>query len=400
MGIKTSNSTWHPVSQEERCSSLDVIRGVALFGVLLVNLMSDFRVSLAENIQTFHTHPGWANRAVDILVAGLLEFKAFSLFSLLFGVGLAVFDERAQARMVRANRFQTRRLLILLGIGLTHLLLIWNGDILTLYAICGLLLLPFLRFSALGLAALGIICIFATVVLPLDFLWPNDENQVGLIEETQRVYSAGSFGDVLAFHFRETQLFIVPILASVLPRTLGLMALGAAAWRIDIFRNPRRHLLLLWSIFVLGGAIGGATTALSVYSRSTGQPSEVLENMNDFLSIIPLALAYGTGLVIALCSPVILRLATPFAAAGQMALTNYLTQSVILSILFYGYGFGLYGKIGSAPAALIGVILYALQLALSMAWLSRFQFGPVEWLWRSLTYGRWQTLKRTTAPSQ
>src|SRR5690242_19192607 len=128
MGDSDRSPTWQPVSQWQRSTALDALRGQALLGVLLVNVLTIFRVSLFEHILNFHTHPGWANHCVDVLMAGLLEFKAFSLFSLAFGVGVAVQAERASARDVKVGRFLERRFLVLLVLGLGHLLLIWNGD--------------------------------------------------------------------------------------------------------------------------------------------------------------------------------------------------------------------------------------------------------------------------------
>src|SRR5881394_3961022 len=129
------NNRWQPLTQTERYTAQDAIRGVSLFGVLLVNLLTLFRVSLFQHILTFHTHPGWANHLVDELVSGLVEFKAFTLFSLMFGVGVGIQAERAVTRGVKLQRFLARRFLVLLVLGLCHLWLIWNGDILTLYAV-------------------------------------------------------------------------------------------------------------------------------------------------------------------------------------------------------------------------------------------------------------------------
>ena len=384
---------WRPVAQAERYSALDTLRGLALLGVLLVNLLGDFRISLAEHILTFHTHPDWADRAVDTIVAALLEFKAFALFSLLFGVGLAVLAERAAARRVEVVRFLVRRLLVLLALGLCHLLLIWNGDILTLYAVCGLLLIPFLRLPAAGLATAGVTAFAVTFILPSAALWPTEETFDALASEAMRVYSEGSFGDVLSFHWRETRLLILPLLANSLPKTWGLMALGAAGWRAGLFREPHRHRASLRALVLLGGLVGASATALSVYSASTGRPIGIPSLFVEASSSLPLALAYAAGLLLALQFPVVARATAPFAAAGQMALTNYLSQSVVLSLLFYGYGLGLFGQLGSAAAVMLGIALYASQMTFSWMWLLRFRFGPVEWFWRSLTYGRWQPMQ-------
>jgi uncharacterized protein len=396
MGNTATSEGWQPVLQAERYVSLDALRGLALLGVLLVNLLSDFRVSLSEHILSFHTHAGRADRAVDVLVAALIEFKAFGLFSLLFGVGLAIFAERAAARHAGAG-FLVRRLVVLLALGLIHLLLVWNGDILTLYAICGFLLIPFLRLPAGAQAALGVSAIALPYVVPLGIPGPTEETLRGLAAEAARTYTEGNLGEVIAFHWRETRLLVVPLLAGCLPRTFGLMALGAAGWRAGVFREPERHRGLLWGITLVFGVVGASMTALAVYSSSTGQEIEELSLLIEAGSSTPLALAYAAGLLLALRSPKIARTAAPFAAAGQMALTNYFTQSVALSLLFYGYSLGLFGQVGPAAGAAIGVALYVGQVAFSVMWLGRWRFGPVEWLWRSLTYGKRQPMGRRGA---
>jgi uncharacterized protein len=384
---------WRPVAQAERYAVLDVLRGLALLGVLLVNLHSDFQVPLAERILTFHTDTGRVDRAADVLIASLIEFKAFALFSLLFGVGLAVFAERAATRGAGATPFLLRRLLVLLALGLCHLLLIWNGDILTLYAVCGLLLVPCLRLPAAVLAAAGAAAVLAAPALPWGFLFPADDTLRTLAAEAARVYKCGSLTDVLAFHGRETRLLILPLLAVSLPRTWGLMALGVAAWRAGIFQDPGKHRRLLGAVVLVGGVVGGSATALAVYAASTGKPSAVPPVLLDAASSVPLALAYAAGLLLALRLPTSGPAPGPFAAVGQMALTNYLAQSVALSLLFYGYGLVLFGRVGSAACLGIGLALFASQAVFSRWWLRRYRFGPVEWLWRSLTYGRWQPFR-------
>ena len=395
MGDSGTADPWQPVSQAERIAALDVLRGVSLLGVLVVNLESDFRVPLAEHLLTFHTDPGRLNRVVDVLVAGLLEFKAMTVFSLCFGAGVGVFAERASARGVDAALFLARRFLVLLVLGLGHLVLVWNGDILTLYAVCGLLLLPLLRLPAAALAAAGVAVIALAFALPFGLLMPGEGALRAEAAEAARVYARGGFGDVLAFHWEESRVLIAPLLVSALPRTLGVMLLGLAAWRVGLLREPERHLGLLRAVAVVGGVVGGSATALLVASASSGRPSRVPSVLLDAGSSVPLALAYAASLLLLWRrAPRARPLAGPFADAGRMALTNYLVQSAALGCLFYSYGLGMSGRLGSAAGALVGVALYAGQLAFSVAWLRRYRFGPAEWVWRSLTYGRRQPMRR------
>ncbi|MBS1787534.1 MAG: DUF418 domain-containing protein [Acidobacteria bacterium] len=386
-----------PIIATERVVALDVLRGVALLGVLLINLDSGFRGSLFAHILNFHTHPGWANHATDLVLAWIFQFKAFTLFSFLFGVGAGVQMERTAKRGRRTARFLFRRFTVLFAIGLFHMLLIWNGDILTLYAVCGLLLIPFIRLSCRWLAIAGIAVILLSPYLPFfGSLFPSETAIRTQAELATRIYATGSFTEIMSLRFNEAVHFISPLLIGVLPRTFGLMLLGIAAWRGRLVQQPVEHRKLLWGIVAIAGSLGALTTTLELWAKETGnQPLAAFDWLYSYSAVL-LAFAYGAGLLLCFGRGLEERrgwLARLFSAVGQMALTNYLTQSVIFSLLFYGFGFGLFGKPGSASATGIGLAVFAVQLAISDWWLLRFRFGPVEWLWRSLTYGRRQPMK-------
>jgi uncharacterized protein len=388
-----------PVTPAERHVALDVLRGAALLGVLLVNLHSGFRVSLFQHILSFHTHAGWANHATDILLAWLVEFKAFTLFSFLFGVGVGAQAERAASHELSAVRFLARRFAILLLIGLCHMLLVWNGDILTLYGVCGLLLIPFVAMSAKRLAFLGLTVIALSPFLPFfNSVFPSETAMRAHAAIATRVYASGSLGEIQALRFSEAGHFIAPLLISSLPRTFGLMLVGIAVSHSGVLRQLAEQRKLLRRILIVGGSLGALTTTLQVWSKETSKsPPDAFGWLYPYSTVL-LAFAYTAGLLLWLsCWPPrnARRLTALFAAAGRMALSNYLVQSVIFSLLFYGFGFGLFGRLGSATAALLGLAIFAAQLVASAWWLGHFHFGPAEWLWRSLTYGRWQPLRRT-----
>jgi len=384
---------WQPTASDERYLTLDVLRGLALFGVLLINLHTLFRVSLFEHILHFHTESGLWNHVVDILLAGLLETKAVSLFSLMFGVGSAIQAERAAARGVHVGRFLVRRYVVLLAIGLCHLFLIWNGDILALYAVCGLLIVPLIRLPASMLAALGAAVIAVRFVVDLPIPFPSIDAMQAQAVTATRVYGSGSFMEILVFRVHETQQFIGPLLVGFFPQTIGLMLCGVASWRSGVLREPQRHKHLLTAIFMVGLAIGATATSLQVFSESTGRAPVTFEGLLRLCSFIPLAVSYAAGVLLWMTPARLTPVMALVASLGQMALTNYLLESVVLGFMFYGYGLGLFGRIGSAPAVVIGVALYVGQLFFSRFWLRHYRFGPVEWLWRSLTYGRWQPMR-------
>jgi uncharacterized protein len=391
-----SDQRWQPTPSGERYVPLDVLRGLALFGVLLINLHTLFRVSLFEHILHFHTEPGVWNHLVDLLLAGFLETKAVSLFSLMFGIGSAIQAERAAARGVNVARFLVRRYLVLLALGLCHLWLIWNGDVLVLYAVCGLLIVPVMRLPAWMLAVLGAAAIALRSVVDLPIPFPTADAMHAQAVAATHVYGSGSFTEILVFRSRETWTFIVPLLVGFLPQTAGLMLFGIAAWRSGVLRAPQRHKRLLGTIFVGAFAIGATETSLQVFSESSGRTLAIPEGLLRLGSFVPLAFAYAAGVLLWMTPTRVRPVTALFASLGQMALTNYLTESVVLGVIFYGYGFGLFGRIGSALGLLIGVALYVSQLFFSRFWLRHYRFGPVEWLWRSLTYGRWQPMRGLT----
>lgn len=392
------SNVWKPIAGAERIVALDVIRGVALFGVLTINALTGFRLSLFETFFTFHTHPDWTNWLMDVLAASLLEFKAIALFSFLFGVGIGVQADRAATRGIATSRFLARRFLVLLAIGLVHMLLIWNGDILTLYAVCGLLIVPLRRLPVAALIVLGIAAITLPINLPFSGLPGADVLRAHAAEAT-RVYAEGNWSDILVFRWREAGNFIRPLLVGILPRTVGLMLLGVAAWRAGVMRDPGSHRRLLWIILLVGGGFGALMTSFWVFSKSTGRQVAIPSLLTVLDANVSLALAYAAGLLLWFSKPRTGVVMASLAAAGQMALSNYIAQSMVLGAIFYGYGFGLFGKLGPAPVALLCLALYAAQLAFSRGWLRHYRFGPLEWLWRSLTYGQSQPMRRAESPA-
>jgi uncharacterized protein len=190
--------------------------------------------------------------------------------------------------------------------------------------------------------------------------------------QANRVYPGGSFIEILAFRWQETVRFILPLLVLILPQTAGLMLTGAAAWRAGILKEPQRYRRQLRDAALGTGALAAAFTLTGDYYQAG----------------IPLACCYATSLLLWLSPARAAGIAAPFAALGRMAFTNYLAQSVILGLIFYGYGLGLFAQLTAAAAADIGIAIYIAQAAFSMVWLHSFRFGPAEWLWRSLTYGR------------
>src|SRR6185312_13456954 len=370
-----------PLDPSTRIDAIDVLRGIALFGVLAVNLVTEFRVSIFQQFLPDLAQGTSADRAVESFVSLALESKAFSLFSLLFGLGLAIQFERL-ARGGSPLRWLVRRLAVLLVIGLIHLCLIWNGDILAEYALAGFIVLPFLFGPRwlLKVAALASLALYlAMQVFPPPGLWPGTAALAQDVVEARRIYPSGSFLDVLAFRLREIPLWAY-LHAYIFPRTIGLFLLGALAWRGGILRNPPRR--LMFSIATVCIGLGAALIVAHAARLFAGSRIVLLA---EPLGTILLALGYGAGIIGIANLAGGKRLLGWAAPIGRMAFTNYIAESIILCWIFYGLG--LFGKLGVTSALAIGIAVYIAQVPFSAWWLGRYRYGPVEWLWRTLMYG-------------
>jgi len=377
-----------PISPAERIDSIDVLRGLALLGVVAINVVTEFRVSIFEQFLS-HTRPALPiDNAVETILTLAVEMKALALFSLLFGAGLAIQFERL-ANSERRTSLLVRRLAVLLVFGLLHLCLIWNGDILTEYALAGLIVLPFLfgprwLVAVAALASLGLY--LAMQAFPPPGWWPSTAAMRQDVVEAHRIYATGGFLDVLAFRLRELPLF-APLHVFIFPRTIGLFLLGAFAWRTGILRNPPRHLL-----FAIAAACIGLGAALILCHAGGFIARGRIGALAEPLGTILLALGYGAGIIGIANLDSGKKLLGWAAPLGRMAFTNYLMQSLIFGWIFYGYGLGLFGRLGVASALAVGVAVYTGQVFFSAWWLRRYRYGPVEWLWRTLMYGAAQPM--------
>ncbi len=388
-----------PVSRAERIEAIDALRGLALFGVLMVNLVTEFRVSIfAQFLPEPPPGTSWDSLVMAFVSTGL-EMKAFSLFSLLFGVGLAIQFERLQTRSDRLVLL-LRRMAVLLLFGLIHLFLIWNGDILTEYAVVGLMVVPLLfapRWALGALSALFLTFYAAMPLLRLPIPFPGHHWIVQHVTQANAAYGHGGYAEAVSFNIQEVRS-LVPLHLFVLPRTLGLFTLGAWLWRIGVFRAQRSR------DFAWCGVLGVGFGVLLTLATGTGgllrQPGlGPAAAVSDQIAPIVLALGYAGIILLLAAGGRTKRMVVWAAPLGRTAFTNYVLQSVIFGWIFYGYGLGLFGRLAPAPTFALGVTVYAAQAIVSALWLRHFQFGPMEWLWRALMYGHRPPLRRPKASS-
>ncbi|MEA2832486.1 MAG: uncharacterized protein QOG66_688 [Methylobacteriaceae bacterium] len=388
-----------PLGPGERIDAIDALRGLALFGVLIINVVTEFRVSIFEQ---FLVHPpirAAFDATLHTLLMLLVSQKALSLFSLLFGLGLAIQFDRLRDNPQRL-KLLLRRLAVLLAIGLVHLCLIWNGDILTEYALAGFIVLPFLYGPRWIVAAAGAAVFALYLVMP--FLpplvaFPSQAWIAQHAAEATRAYGQGGFAEVFAFRLHEIPAILV-LHVLIFPRTIALMLVGAFLWRTGILSRIEAHTLLFGAlavpVIILGLGLGALVEGLTPLNRSfLGQGLFSIERFAPPM----LAIGYGAA-VLAIIAAGGGRLFAWAAPLGRMAFTNYLLQSLIFGGMFYGYGLGLFGALGIASALALGGTVYVIQVVLSRWWLRRFRFGPVEWLWRTLMYGMVQPMRMRPRP--
>lgn len=410
-----------PAGVSQRIGTLDILRGFALLGIAIVNIApaSTPPYALAASAHV------WADPLDQLTMSAIRFFaegKFYPLFSFLFGLGFALMLSNALTRGGNFGRLYTRRLLVLLAIGLVHAFFIWYGDILVLYSLLGFVLLLFFRQRSPGtLLAWAAVFLLVPVLLygalvglveagrqspqtaaEIDAsLARGAEEYRALAEQAIQAYSRGTWAEVQAQRTQDV-LFLWSTMPFFAPTVLAMFLLGVYAHHRGVFQHVDVHLPFVRRVFAGGvvvGLLGSTTYVLTAGTISRVAPTgEALVMTVAFAIGGPaLSLAYAAGLVLLLHHrPAWQQRLAPLAATGRMALTNYLLQSILATGALYSYGLGLYG-IGPAAGLLLAVGIYAVNVVLSVWWLERFQLGPAEWLWRSLTYARWQPLRRLAA---
>ncbi len=384
--IQTDVQTDAPTAPETRLPNLDILRGIALLGIFTVNMLffsgpyGYFGLPAARNE---------LERGLEFIVRVFFQGAFYSLFSLLFGVGLALQLRRGRAALPRFRR----RLFFLLLIGLLHLIFVWYGDILFSYAAGGFVLSLF-AFAPGWVVGLGAVCFFglsaALYLTPADLSLAGATPWLSLGAFT-RTFETGSYLEVVAFQARLAGREALN-LPGFLPTVLWLFLLGLLAGRLGLFERPNRRVWLVVLLAALPVAayfkgyvgywlLSGVRDSRSVgYSFAVGGPAL----MFVYLSLLTLLLQ----------NPAWARRLSWFGFAGRMALTNYLAQSVVCTLIFNAYGLGYFSEFGLSVTLPLVLVIFAAQAAFSRFWLSRFRFGPAEWAWRSLTYGARQPLRR------
>ncbi|MBK8727428.1 MAG: DUF418 domain-containing protein [Holophagaceae bacterium] len=390
-----STPTFQPVAPAARLLQLDVLRGLALLGVLLVNL-DVFNGAMWARDAKLPVALGWGGAVAEAVVRIFLEGKAAALLGLLFGAGLAIQLEGADRKGRGYTAFALRRVGALALFGLAHSLLLWNVDILLDYALISLMVLPFLRLrpGRILWAIPVLLAVSLAIALPfLPLLKSLEQDAVGFYNLGLAHYGAGTWLEALKYRSWEFLHVLGPQrLTSRLPALLPFFILGVYFWKKGFLSEPERHRATLRALFLACFVLGLLANLLpqaTLHATVAGipQPFRALIKLTAFFARPALTVGYAAGILLLLQGATGRRILGVFAPLGRMALTQYLLQSVVCTWVFNGYGLGLYGKVSVSACLAGGLVFFALQVWSSRLWLARFPVGPAEWLWRRLSYG-------------
>ncbi|MFN3402607.1 MAG: DUF418 domain-containing protein [Cytophagaceae bacterium] len=402
-----------PLSEKERLHILDALRGFALLGIYFVNLnyFSGYKYFSGDAVKAY-SYTANSDEYFNFLIQIFAEGKFYSLFSFLFGLGFAVQMHRTIEKGKPFLKLYFRRLLILLFIGLIHTYLIWPGDILTIYAIAAVLLIPFRNASDKSIITAAVLLIvspvlfyafmmFTGIILGEPFvLWANELMHQWGIPSQAEIFRSGDFRTFILSKLpvallRYSDLFF----SSRFPKLWGMFLLGFYFGRNKIFSNPEMHKGLFKKILVYAGIFGLVFSVITGFYNKffvtfpvtiTGLYSTILQ----VFAVHPLAMAYMAGFTLLYLKIKNQNFLNLLAPAGRMALTNYMLQSIIGILFFYHIGLGL-GPVGPTIYVPFALIVFTLQVLFSHWWLSKYKFGPLEWLWRSGIYGKFQEIRKT-----
>lgn len=394
-----------PTAERERYVILDALRGIALLGIAMANFPEFALWTFLSPEEQAAMPTAGVDEVVKFLQYLLIDGKFYSIFSMLFGIGFSLILARHSVSLF------LRRMVILAVIGLCHMMFLWSGDILFLYAIGGMLLLLFIKLNDKALLCVATLLIFIPVGLDaltefcgIDFAgpfynaWWAKAAEQGITEENFASWlrDADSYPQMFAFLLQGAYERMWEFVSGHrLPKVVGLFILGHLIGKHHFYAHLDS--LPLKRFFGWTLAIGLPTSILYAWSAVGGYPWGLTSHsMLYAVSVIPLTFAYISGLCLLYCrySKKMMPAFTLFAASGRMALTNYISQSLMGMLLFYGLGMGWGTSVGLVTIEFIAMGAFLLLMLFSKLWLRLFLFGPLEWIWRILTYGRFFKIVR------
>ncbi|WP_240338415.1 DUF418 domain-containing protein [Peribacillus alkalitolerans] len=385
---------------DKRIETIDILRGIALLGIFLVNMPSFFSPVLHIDPYTYYKEG--IDRNLSYAVDVIAQASFYPLFAFLFGYGAVLLERSLEKKGIKFRITYTRRMIALLCFGVIHAFLVWHGDILINYAVLGLVYLLFHKLQGKTLLWVGSLLyiipqiIMSLLVILASFVTSAGEdsfkNQPDLIKQSIEIYQNGTFMQITHQRWEDWYATnggaVVLMFIAILPYLL----VGAGAAKIKWLENPERYQKSL-KITMWVSLVGALIFKLMPYYA--GQKLS-LTLVQDFIGGTFLTFFYITSITLLLRKETMQNMLKPLSFAGRMSITNYLTQSVVCSFIFYSYGLGLYERISYTTGVVLVLVIYTLQVVFSKWWLRSHTMGPVEYLWRTFTYGkrpRWKKSK-------
>jgi uncharacterized protein len=397
-----------PVLGKERMVTIDVIRGFALFGIFLVNMPAFHSPEFMKSMYGIPVDYSGVDYWIDVFFALFVDMKFFTIFSFLFGLGFYIFISRAEEKGLRMNRLYLRRIFALLVFGIAHLVGLWFGDILHTYAVAGLLLIFFYKRKIKTMVIWAFSLLFAInalfalmLLIPSSFLEQTESASAasmlyGSMDEYLHVYEHGNYIEWVSYRLgTEVPAMLANLIPAMLP-VLAMFLFGLAAGKAGIFRDINKHVGFIRKIRTLSLVISiPLVLILGMYMTNLwdlGVKQEFVVQLFTSLSGLTLCFFYISALTLLLRKEKWQRTLRPLGYTGQMALTNYLMQTILSVGIFVGLGF--YRDVSLWLGTVICLVIFSLQMVFSTWWLKKFRFGPFEWLWRSFTYLSFQPMKK------
>lgn len=439
---ESQSQTMTPTREADRIAAIDALRGVALFGILIVNV-TFFANGAPTDFENTWSTGNAADNIAHFTSRFFGNYKFVTLFSVLFGMGLALQSDRADHRDLSFAHVYVRRLLILLGFGIIHGIVFWYGDILSMYAILGFIAMLFrhaarrtLLATALALAFVPVLfmpALFALEQMSAQFAQVESDGQSGSAESPEDAIALSgpdasaaiemhepvdlerlmqNFGSIevelygrgpfhLSIVHRGITYFVLNVFvgATILGwRCIAMFLVGIAVIRSGMMTHLAAHRRNLIRLVAIALPIGIAIQACGEYigwKYESGYWAMLIPELATYIGSFGLTAGYFAVICLLSLTAGGRRGLAPFAATGRMALTNYIGQSLLCGLIFYSYGLGLIGQLRFSLVLLIVCCLFGFQVVTSAIWLRYFLFGPLEWLWRSLTYARRQPMRRS-----
>ena len=377
-----------PVSLNERVKAIDLMRGFALLGILIINMLA-FHSPLSY-IDPYKWFNGSLNEGIYMVIDIFIQASFYPLFAMLFGYGLAMQFMRAEARNRPFMPLAVKRLLILLLIGIIHAFLIWYGDILITYAIMGLLLISMIRLPSTWLMAFAAIIYTVPHLLLLGIMFlavavdPNTYVGYMEIESSLQSYQSGSFAEIFSqrladWTYSNNLVNYIVLIATILP--FLMVGAAAAKWRLIERTQEKRK---LWLVLAIVPLVVGLLLKSAPFLFESNYAFVYLQ---DIFGGPLVAIGYAALIALLAQNAFMQKLLSPLAKVGRMSLTTYITQSVLATLIFYSYGFGLYGQVDLLTGTLIALGIFVGQVIFAELWFEKFQRGPLEIIWRKWTYG-------------